>query len=127
MMNIAYVRVSTKEQNTGRQLEALKAYEIGKIYEEKISGKDTNRPELQAMLEFAREGDIVYIESISRLARHTLDFLNIVEQLNAKNVFWRRYKKSSQTERHLFDYFFIFYMINSNSYFSPTGFASRRR
>ena len=97
MMNIAYVRVSTKEQNTGRQLEALKAYEIGKIYEEKISGKDTNRPELQAMLEFAREGAIVYIESISRLARHTLDFLNIVEQLNAKNVSLVSLKESIDT------------------------------
>jgi len=85
-MNIAYVRVSTKEQNTGRQLEALKQHNIERIFEEKISGKDTNRPQLKAMLEFAREGDSVYIESISRLARSTRDFLNIVDELTAKNI-----------------------------------------
>ena len=96
-MNIAYVRVSTKEQNTGRQLEALKAYEIGKVYEEKISGKNTNRPELQAMLGYVREGDTVYIESISRLARNTLDFLNIVEQLTAKCVSIVSLKESIDT------------------------------
>lgn len=86
MANVAYVRVSTQEQNTGRQLEALKQYKIDKIYEEKISGKDTNRPEFKKMMEWVREGDTVYIESISRLARNTQDFLNIVEQLNEKNV-----------------------------------------
>ena len=96
-MNIAYVRVSTKEQNTGRQLEALKAYEIGKVYEEKISGKNTNRPELQAMLGYVREGDTVYIESISRLARNTLDFLKIVEQLTAKCVSIVSLKESIDT------------------------------
>lgn len=96
-MNIAYVRVSTKEQNTGRQLEALKAYNISKMYEEHISGKDTNRPQLKAMLEFAREGDTIYIESISRLARNTLDFLNIVEQLTAKGVSIVSLKESIDT------------------------------
>ena len=86
-MNIAYVRVSTKEQNEGRQLEALKPYSIEKIFSEKVSGKNTkDRPELQEMLTFARTGDTVYIESISRLARNTLDLLHIVEQLTDKGV-----------------------------------------
>ena len=85
-MNIAYVRVSTQEQNTGRQLEALIQYNIERTFEEKISGKDTNRPQLKAMMEFAREGDVVYIESISRLARSTRDFLNIVDEMTAKNI-----------------------------------------
>ncbi|KYZ75790.1 resolvase [Anaerosporomusa subterranea] len=85
-MNIAYIRVSTVEQNTGRQHEALKAHNIEKVFEEKVSGKDTNRPQLKAMLEFARQSDTIYIESISRLARNTLDFLKIVEQLTAKSV-----------------------------------------
>ena len=85
-MNIAYVRVSTQEQNTARQLELLKSYDIGKTFQEKISGKNTERPQLKEMLKFVRSGDNVYIESISRLARNTLDFLNIVEQLSKKDV-----------------------------------------
>ncbi len=85
-MNIAYIRVSTKEQNTGRQLEAMKTCNIGRIFEEKISGKNTNRPELQAMLEYAREGDTIYIESFSRLARNMLDLLTIIDRLTRKNI-----------------------------------------
>lgn len=85
-MKVTYIRVSTKEQNTGRQEEMMKKYNIEKVYIEKISGKDTNRPELQAMLNFVREGDIIYIESISRLGRNLKDLLDIVEQLDKKNV-----------------------------------------
>lgn len=85
-MNIAYIRVSTSDQNSGRQLEALKLYNIIKIFEEKITGKNTNRPQLELMLDFAREGDTIYIESISRLARNTLDFLRLVEQFKDKGV-----------------------------------------
>ena len=85
-MNIAYVRVSTVEQNEDRQVEALKRHGIEKWFTEKISGKDTNRPQLQAMLEFAREGDTIYIHDFSRLARSTSDLLKIVEQLNAKHI-----------------------------------------
>ena len=85
-MNIAYVRVSTVEQNEARQLEALEKYNIDKWFTEKISGKNTNRPELQAMLEFVREGDTIYIHDFSRLARSTKDLLEIVDQLTAKGV-----------------------------------------
>lgn len=85
-MNIAYVRVSTVEQNEARQKEALSKHGIDKWFEEKVSAKDTNRPQLQAMLEFAREGDTVYIHDFSRLARSTTDLLQIVEQLNSKGI-----------------------------------------
>ncbi len=85
-MKLGYVRVSTKEQNEARQLEALKQHHIEKIFEEKVSGKNTNRPELKALQQFAREGDTIYIESISRLARNTLDFLHLVEQFTAKGI-----------------------------------------
>ena len=68
-MNIAYVRVSTVEQNEERQLEGLKKYDIDKWFTEKVSAKDTNRPELQSMLDFAREGDTIYIWDFSRLSR----------------------------------------------------------
>ena len=55
-MRIAYVRVSTAEQNEQRQIDALAKHDIERWFTEKVSGKDTNRPQLQAMLEFAREG-----------------------------------------------------------------------
>ena len=85
-MRVAYVRVSTVEQNEARQLEALKKYDIEKWYTEKVSGKDTNRPKLQEMLDFVREGDTVYIHDFSRLARSTKDLLEILEELTAKGV-----------------------------------------
>ena len=85
-MNIAYVRVSTIEQNEARQVEALRVHQIDKWFKEKVSGKDTNRPQLQAMLDFAREGDTIYIHDFSRLARSTADLLKLVETLQAKNI-----------------------------------------
>lgn len=85
-MNIAYVRVSTVEQNEGRQLEALKKFNIDKWYIEKVSGKDMNRPKLQEMLDFVRSGDCIYIHDFSRIARSTKDLLNIVELLEKKEV-----------------------------------------
>ena len=85
-MNVAYVRVSTIEQNEERQIEALKTHNIDKWFIEKISGKNTNRPELKSMIEFVREGDIIYIHSLDRLARSTKDLLDIVETLQSKKV-----------------------------------------
>ena len=86
MAKIGYIRVSTVDQKTDRQEIALSKLEIEKIFIEKISGKNSNRPELKKMLEYVREGDILYIESISRLARSTRDLLSIVEQLQNKKV-----------------------------------------
>ena len=83
---IAYVRVSTADQNEARQLEALKPYEVERIFLEKASAKDTHRPKLQEMLEFVREDDTVYVKDFSRLARSTKDLLNIVELLDKKGV-----------------------------------------
>ncbi len=85
-MNIAYVRVSTIEQNEARQTEGLKKYIIDKWFTEKVSAKDTNRPKLKEMIEFARENDTIYIHSLDRLARSTKDLLDIVEQLQAKGI-----------------------------------------
>jgi DNA invertase Pin-like site-specific DNA recombinase len=85
-MNIGYVRVSTVEQNDARQVEALSKHNIEKWFKEKVSAKDTNRPQLQAMLEFAREGDTIYIHDFSRLARSTKDLLELIELLQAKGI-----------------------------------------
>lgn len=86
MANIAYVRVSTVDQNEARQIEALEKYNIDKWFTEKVSGKDTNRPQLQAMLDYVRQGDTVYIHEFSRLARSTKDLLEIIEMLQDKGV-----------------------------------------
>lgn len=83
---IAYIRVSTVEQNDARQKEALAKYEIDKFFVEKVSAKDVNRPELQAMLDYIREDDTIYVKDFSRLARSTKDLLEIVEILNKKSV-----------------------------------------
>lgn len=85
-MNVAYIRVSSIDQNEARQVEAMERYGIEKWFIEKISGKDTNRPELKKMLEFAREGDTIHIHDLSRLARSTKDLLEIVEQMKKKGV-----------------------------------------
>ena len=86
MANIAYVRVSTVEQNEARQHENLERFDIDKWYTEKVSAKDMNRPELQSLLDYVREGDTVYVHDFSRLARSTKDLLDIVERLGSKGV-----------------------------------------
>lgn len=85
-MNVAYVRVSTIEQNEARQQEALKKYHIDKWFIEKASGKNIQRPILKEMLEFIREGDTVYVEEFSRLGRSTADLLAIVQQIKDKKA-----------------------------------------
>ncbi len=85
-MKVGYVRVSTKEQNEERQVRLLNSLGVEKAFVEKVSGKNADRQQLKDMIEFAREGDIVYTESISRIARNTKDLLNIVETLTAKGV-----------------------------------------
>lgn len=85
-MKVAYVRVSTAEQNEARQIEALEKHGIEKWFTEKVSGKDANRPKLREMLDFVREGDTVYIHDFSRLARSTKDLLAIVDALKDKGV-----------------------------------------
>lgn len=85
-MIIGYVRVSTVEQHEDRQLVTMERYKVEKIFQEKVSAKDTNRPELQAMLDFAREGDTIIVHDFSRLARSTKDLLDLVENLNSRGI-----------------------------------------
>lgn len=85
-MKIAYVRVSTQEQNFDRQLELLKPYHIERVFQEKQSGKDMGREKLNELLEFVREGDEVYVESWSRLSRTVSDLLKIFDMFDHKKV-----------------------------------------
>lgn len=86
MANISYIRVSSASQNLGRQRMLMNGQSIDKEFADKVSGKNTARPGLQAMLLYIRENDTLYVESISRLARNTKDFLHIFEQLKLKGV-----------------------------------------
>ena len=80
---VGYVRVSSVDQNTDRQLDGV---EVDKTFEDKASGKDTNRPQLQAALEYVREHDTLVVHSMDRLARNTEDLLRTVRELKAKGV-----------------------------------------
>lgn len=82
-MIVGYVRVSTVDQNTARQLDGV---EVEKTFEDKVSGKDTARPALQTMIEFVREGDVIRVHSMDRLARNLEDLLRLIRELNAKGV-----------------------------------------
>ena len=84
MAKIGYVRCSSADQNPARQEQILKQAGCKKVFSDMLSGKDRNRPGLQAMLDYIREGDVLYVESISRLARSTRDLLQIVEELQTK-------------------------------------------
>lgn len=96
--NIAYVRVSTTDQNEARQNEALNKYNIDKWYVEKITGKDTNRPKLIEMLDFIREDDTVYVEEFSRLGRSTQDLLDIVQHIENKGAKFISIKENFDTK-----------------------------
>ena len=96
-MKIGYIRVSTKEQNTIRQELLMEQFGVDKVYIEKISGKDAKRPELQKMMEFAREGDTVVVSEIARFARNTRDLLDLVAQLNEKKVQFESQKEKIDT------------------------------
>lgn len=85
-MRLAYIRVSTVEQNEQRQIDAMEKYDIEKWFIEKVSGKDTNRPKLKELIDFAREGDVIHIHDFSRLARSTKDLLELVELFNQKGI-----------------------------------------
>lgn len=96
-MKVAYIRVSTEGQNTARQEEAMRTIGVEKCYIEKISGKNTERPQLKAMMDFVREGDTLIVESYSRLARSTHDLLEIVETLSKKGVDFVSLKENINT------------------------------
>ena len=97
MSKIGYIRVSTEHQETARQEELMKGLGVEKIFMEKQSGKDTSRPELTKMLNYARAGDELYVESISRLSRSIKDLLNIMDTLQEKEVKFISHKESLDT------------------------------
>ena len=80
---VGYIRVSSVDQNTVRQLDGV---EVDERFEDKASGKDTHRPALQAALKHVRKGDVLVVHSMDRLARSLSDLLKLVEELTHRGV-----------------------------------------
>ncbi len=91
MTDIAYIRVSTTDQNTERQLDGV---EVDKTFTDKCSGGSTDRPALTDLLDYIREGDTVHVHSIDRLARNLQDLLSLVERFKTKGVTLKFHKES---------------------------------
>jgi DNA invertase Pin-like site-specific DNA recombinase len=96
-MNVGYIRVSTEEQNEARQEVLMDQLGVEKVFKDKLSGKNTDRPELKAMLNFMRDGDVLVVESYSRLARSTVDLLKIIDELDEKGIGFISHKEKIDT------------------------------
>ncbi|WP_042918200.1 recombinase family protein, partial [Pseudomonas tolaasii] len=83
MASIGYIRVSSTDQNTARQLEGVA---LDEVFTDKVSAANTDRPELQAMLRHVRKGDVLHVHSIDRLARSLEDLLALVKGLISQGV-----------------------------------------
>jgi DNA invertase Pin-like site-specific DNA recombinase len=83
---VGYIRVSTVDQNTGRQMERMQSEAIDEFFEDKVSGKSTERPELQRMLKHVRKGDTVVVASMDRLARNVRDLRTLVDGLTDRGI-----------------------------------------
>ena len=96
-MKYGYVRVSTKGQNTARQDVLMEQLGVEKVFVDKCSGKNTDRPQFREMMETLREGDTVVVESYSRMSRSTKDLLETVEQFLEKGVYFISKKENLDT------------------------------
>lgn len=96
-MKVGYQRVSTAGQELARQTRAFEELGIEKVFTDKASGKDANREQLKAMLSYIREGDVVIVESISRIARNTKDLLSIIDTINSRGADFISLKESLDT------------------------------
>ncbi len=96
-MKVSYIRCSTIEQNEARQLKMMQEQGAEKLFIDKASGKNTDRAAFKEMMSFVRTGDIVIVESISRIARNTRDLLSIVSELTEKGVEFVSLKESIDT------------------------------
>ena len=89
--DIGYIRVSTHDQNTARQLNGV---QLDKVFEEHASGKSTERPALKACMDYVRDGDVLHVHSIDRLARNLHDLLGIVTVLREKGAILKFHKEN---------------------------------
>ena len=123
--NVAYLRVSTVEQHLDRQRAALEKYQIDKWFEEKLSGKNTDRPELQKMLQYLREGDTLYVADFSRLARSSKDLFAIADELEVRGINLVSDKEKLDTNTAYGK--FMFTMIGAMAEFERSIMLERQR
>lgn len=123
--NVAYMRVSTVEQHLDRQEAALKKYNIDKWFSEKISGKNTDRPEFQKMMAYLREGDTLYVADFSRLARSSKDLFAIADELEARGINLVSDKEKLDTNTAYGK--FMFTMIGAMAEFERSIMLERQR
>lgn len=97
-MKIGYVRVSSEGQNTARQEELMKKLGVDRVYMDRMGGQSADRPELQKMMNYVREGDVVVVESINRFARNTKDLLELTGQLDSRRVQFISQKEKIDTD-----------------------------
>ena len=96
-MRVGYVRCSTAEQNEARQMKMMEDQNVEKVFVDKASGKNVDRKDFKAMMAFVRDGDMVIVESISRIARNTRDLLSIISELTEKGVEFVSLKENIDT------------------------------
>lgn len=89
MAKIGYIRVSSQDQNLDRQVAMLNQLKIDKLFQEKASGKDCNRPEFQKLLNYIREGDCVVVASLDRLGRNYEDIKQTVAFMKQKTSHYK--------------------------------------
>ena len=85
-MKIGYIRCSSEQQNTARQEVLMQELGVDEIFMDKLSGKNTDRPQLKKMMSYVRKGDTVIVSEISRFARNTKDLLELIDILTQKEV-----------------------------------------
>ena len=96
-MVIGYARVSTEQQSLDRQIDALRQYGVDKLFTEKMTGTKTHRPELDNVRLIARKGDIIGVESLSRLGRSSKDLLNLLDEFDKNEVQLESLKENIDT------------------------------
>lgn len=124
-MIVEYVKVSTIERNESRQLITMDKYNVEKVFSEKVSAKDTNRQELNKMLEFVREWGTIVIQDFSRLAGSTKDILQIVELLENNKV--NLISTKENIERSIVTGKLMLTMIGAINEFERTNMLERQR
>ncbi|OJF67966.1 resolvase [Alteromonas sp. V450] len=126
MTDIAYIRVSTTDQNTERQLDGV---EVNKTFTDKCSGGSTDRPALTDLLDYVREGDTVHVHSIDRLARNLQDLLTLVEEFKSKGVTLKFHKEDLTFSGSIVDKFqdLMLSMVGAVAQFEKAMINERQR
>ena len=106
MAKIGYARVSTQDQSLDLQIDELKKVGCEKIFSEKMSGAKSDRPQLEACLDFLRAGDVLVVYKLDRLGRTTKQLINLVEELKEKGIHFQAITNGIDTSTPQGKFFF---------------------